>query len=371
MMSLSPISNIHLLQQIAEHSLSAFFIYNIQTQRFDYLNPAFEEIWERPVEQANADLPALLSSVSAEDMPSLHICYKRLLHNALRQSREFRIRLEGGREKWICATVYAIKDPQQGQYLAGFAEDISHTKENELTANIFSTHKNAMLEMMSHDLSGPIGIALQLISQVEKQSRQSGQKEIEERAAIVNKTLQQSLGLIHDYLDYEYLTSSNTALKIQQIELIEQIQAALDGFNRMDINQNKHIRLESSSPQVFVHVDTTKFLQVITNLVSNAHKFTPAGGHIIVQVQEQEQTLLIRVSDDGIGIPASLQETIFDRFTQARRPGLRGEDTTGLGLSIVKRIVEMHKGRIWVESEENKGATFFVEIPYQTQDPVA
>lgn len=71
------------------------------------------------------------------------------------------------------------------------------------------------------------------------------------------------------------------------------------------------------------------------------------------------------MSDDGVGIPASLQCLLFDRFTKARRPGLHGEETVGLGLSVCKRLVEMHGGKIWVESEENKGTTFFVEIPYQ------
>jgi two-component system sensor histidine kinase VicK len=277
-------------------------------------------------------------------MSSLHTCYNRLQTDALRQSREFRIVLEGGREKWISATVYAIMEGQQRQWLAGFAEDITPAKENEIVASKFSTHKNAMLEMLSHDLGGPLGIARQLVSQVEKQSRLSGQKDIEERAHIVYETLGQSLHLIHDYLENEYLISSKTALKIQLVELIEQIQVTMEGFNRLDVDNTKHLHLQSSSPQVFVHIDQTKFLQVITNLLSNAHKFTHAGGHITVRVleQEAEQKLLVSVSDDGIGIPLSLQGELFERFTKASRPGLRGEATQGLGLSIVKRIVEMH-----------------------------
>jgi two-component system sensor histidine kinase VicK len=68
------------------------------------------------------------------------------------------------------------------------------------------------------------------------------------------------------------------------------------------------------------------------------------------------------VGDDGIGIPKALLPVLFERFTKARRSGLKGEETTGLGLSIVKRIVELHQGKIWVESEEEKGTTFFIHI---------
>jgi two-component system sensor histidine kinase VicK len=133
----------------------------------------------------------------------------------------------------------------------------------------------------------------------------------------------------------------------------------------MDQDHHIHLEIESSSPQVFAEVDQTKFIQVLTNLVANAIKFTPKNGHIRVIVQEEPQSLLIRVSDDGIGIPKDMQGELFERFTRARRPGLRGEETTGLGLSIAKRIVELHQGKVWVESEENKGSTFFVRIPHR------
>jgi two-component system sensor histidine kinase VicK len=97
--------------------------------------------------------------------------------------------------------------------------------------------------------------------------------------------------------------------------------------------------------------------------VSNANKFTRRNGHIRVTVQEKAGNTILSVRDDGIGIPKDLQPQLFERFTRARRPGLKGEETVGLGLSIVKRIVELHGGKIWVESEENKGSTFFIELP--------
>jgi two-component system sensor histidine kinase VicK len=164
-------------------------------------------------------------------------------------------------------------------------------------------------------------------------------------------------------LEKEFLESSQTALKRQRIELVEQIQSMLEGFERMDQNDHKHFEFESSAAQVFVQVDQTKFMQALVNLVSNANKFTHTNGHIRVTVQEKAGSITLSVSDDGIGIPKDLQPHLFERFTKARRPGLKGEETVGLGLSIVKRIVELHGGKIWAESEENKGSTFFIELP--------
>jgi two-component system sensor histidine kinase VicK len=131
----------------------------------------------------------------------------------------------------------------------------------------------------------------------------------------------------------------------------------------MDQDDHKHFEFEYSAAQVFVQVDQTKFMQALVNLVSNANKFTHTNGHIRVTVQEKAGSITLSVSDDGIGIPKDLQPQLFERFTKARRPGLKGEETVGLGLSIVKRIVELHGGKIWAESEENKGSTFFIELP--------
>ena len=92
-------------------------------------------------------------------------------------------------------------------------------------------------------------------------------------------------------------------------------------------------------------------MQVINNLISNSIKFTPDGGEITVSLEEKENTVLITVADTGIGIPEKYHDTLFDKFTRARRPGIKGEPSVGLGMSIIKTIVEWHQGTIWFESQ--------------------
>jgi two-component system sensor histidine kinase VicK len=111
-----------------------------------------------------------------------------------------------------------------------------------------------------------------------------------------------------------------------------------------------------------VQADEVLFVQVFNNIISNAVKFTREGGNITVRVEEKEDSAVIRVEDDGVGIPEEMQPAVFDRFTKARRPGLWGEESVGLGMSIIKRIVELHGGKVWLESEEGKGTSIFVEI---------
>jgi two-component system sensor histidine kinase VicK len=102
---------------------------------------------------------------------------------------------------------------------------------------------------------------------------------------------------------------------------------------------------------------------VINNLISNSLKFTPDGGTISINLEERGEVVRISVSDTGIGIPEEYRESLFDKFSKARRPGLRGEASVGLGMSIIKTIVEWHQGKIWFDTEVNRGTTFCIEIP--------
>ena len=102
---------------------------------------------------------------------------------------------------------------------------------------------------------------------------------------------------------------------------------------------------------------------MINNLISNAIKFTPDGGHITLSIEDQQDVVLFTVADTGVGIPAKFHDTLFSKFTKARRAGLKGEPSIGLGMSIIKTIVNWHEGKIWFESEEKKGTTFYIELP--------
>ncbi|CAA9335552.1 MAG: hypothetical protein AVDCRST_MAG56-7642 [uncultured Cytophagales bacterium] len=361
----SSIPDADILRQLAERSLSAFFVFNLPSRRFDYLNEAFFEIWPFDPERINDQLLALVASVHEDDRDLVHQTYQLLLNGAMRQTAEFRILRKSKPPRWVHATAYVIMHQGQRQLVCGFAEDITHYKDNEVNLNLYSAQKNSVLEMLAHDLNGPLGVAQKLAGRLEKKAAERGQPDLQAEAALIGSTVGHSIQLIHELLEKEYLDSAQAGLKIQRIELIEQLNAVLAGFERMNQDGHKHFALESSAPRVSVEVDQVKFMQAVGNLISNANKFTPKGGHIRVHVQEEPGSLLVSVRDDGIGIPKNLQPVLFERFTKARRPGLAGEETTGLGLSIVKRIVELHQGKIWVESEENQGAAFFIRIPYR------
>ena len=114
-----------------------------------------------------------------------------------------------------------------------------------------------------------------------------------------------------------------------------------------------------------VEVDDEKISLVLSNLLSNAIKFVPEGGRIEVTAQDYKLGILCSVSDNGPGIPAKDQARIFDRFYQARSKHMAGHGGMGIGLTIVKHLVELHGGQVWVESQVDHGTTFYFTLPLQ------
>ena len=117
-----------------------------------------------------------------------------------------------------------------------------------------------------------------------------------------------------------------------------------------------------------ITADERKLKQFLFNLLSNAVKFTREGGKVGVRASSEDDSVLICVWDTGIGIPASEQENIFHDFYQVDSSLVRSTEGTGLGLSLVKKIAELHGGKVWVESEVGKGSRFFIRLPQQCAD---
>jgi two-component system sensor histidine kinase VicK len=130
------------------------------------------------------------------------------------------------------------------------------------------------------------------------------------------------------------------------------------------VAHEKGLGLDLDLPPQVVHANLNAdlFERVVDNLVSNALKFTPAGGRVTVGLREQAGRVRLTVQDTGIGIPKDLQATLFEKFSTSARVGVGGEASTGLGLFITRQIVQQHRGKIWVESPLGAGTCFIVEL---------
>jgi len=170
------------------------------------------------------------------------------------------------------------------------------------------------------------------------------------------------LKLINNLLDLTKLEEGKMRLKIKRVNFIEFTSALLSSVK--PLADQKQIKLFFQHPPqaIDLTIDPDQFEKVTLNLLSNALKFTPKGGRITIYIEDKEKTIVMAVADTGIGIPANMLETIFDRFSQVDGSMSRPQQGTGIGLSLAREIVALHQGTIRAESELGKGSRFIVEV---------
>ncbi|MEM7773034.1 MAG: PAS domain S-box protein, partial [Cyanobacteria bacterium P01_A01_bin.37] len=167
--------------------------------------------------------------------------------------------------------------------------------------------------------------------------------------------------LINDVLDLERIESGRVTMEMRQCDVEELILQAVQAMQSMADSHD--IKLVTEAPTVTIMVDPDHITQALTNLISNAIKFSPAGSTIRLCAIERQTDVVLSVCDQGRGIPADKIETIFERFQQVDSSDSRQRGGTGLGLAICKNIVQQHSGKIWVESTFGLGSTFFLTLP--------
>jgi signal transduction histidine kinase len=173
--------------------------------------------------------------------------------------------------------------------------------------------------------------------------------------------------LIDDIMSLQRISSDN--LILEQFEMKRLIEEAISG-HRLTADQ-KGLSLEFANKdgsRGSIVADKGRVQQVIDNILVNAIKFSPNGGTIMLIMDDDPEEIMVQIADEGIGLPADKIERIFERFYQVDGTSRRRFGGAGIGLAIVKRIIDAHGGKIWVESEVNKGSNFFFALP-KTLEP--
>ena len=170
--------------------------------------------------------------------------------------------------------------------------------------------------------------------------------------------------LINDILDLERMESGRAPLQVRRCSIHELAEAAIDTMSAMAESVAVHIDLTTAGEDgLFFDGDSDRILQVLTNLLSNAIKFSPAASTIRVHAESTSESILLRIADEGRGIPSEKLDTIFDRFHQVEPSDARQKGGTGLGLAICRTIVQQHSGSIWAQRNLGPGSTFYVMLP--------
>ena len=225
--------------------------------------------------------------------------------------------------------------------------------------------KNEFLGIAAHDLKNPLAGMRGLVALLHHSSERLAMKDVEETAHILSRAIEKMFTIIKNLLDINAIETGNMRLRSEAFELSAVVADVVADYSiRAD---EKGIKLYFDAPYhvLWAIGDTSAMAQVLDNIVSNAVKYSPSGRNVWVRVVEQGAYLRVEVQDEGPGLSEDDKKRLFGKFVRLSAQPTGNEHSTGLGLSIVKRMVEAMSGKVWCESELGVGATFIVEIPAQ------
>ncbi|NQV23198.1 MAG: PAS domain S-box protein [Rhodopirellula sp.] len=227
--------------------------------------------------------------------------------------------------------------------------------------------KDEFLAMLSHELRSPlapIANAVQLLG-----LQRASENQIQQQArGIIERQLKQLQHLVDDLLEVSRLTSGTVQLRQDRVAIGNISECAVETVRPLIEQRRQELTVSLPTEPIWLHADASRLEQVVVNLLSNAAKYTAEGGHVWLTVQKEGNECVLRVRDTGVGISPSLLPNIFELFTQAERSLDRSEGGLGIGLALVQRLTELHKGTVEVSSVVGEGSEFVVRLPVPPTD---
>ena len=240
--------------------------------------------------------------------------------------------------------------------------DVTELKDSERALREADRRKDEFLATLAHELRNPLA---PILTGLEIMQRITGDPATLERTRLImERQAHQLVSLVDDLLDVSRITRGKFELRKRMVELVEIVQMAVEA-TRPAIDRAGHtLNVVLPDAPSFLEADPNRLAQVLSNLLSNATKYTPQGGRIDLVAEREAGHVRISVTDSGIGIPPEMMDGIFGMFAQIDRPQERGHMGLGIGLTLAKSLVEMHRGSISVRSEgADEGSTFTVRLP--------
>ncbi len=247
--------------------------------------------------------------------------------------------------------------------------EVEDRKVAEREVNEINRKKDVFLATLAHELRNPLAPirnSIQLLESLDELSPKHHQL-----LNIISRQTDQMVRLVDDLLDVSRISLGKVILQSADLAIDEVIQAAIESSSNMIQIRGHEINVVTKSKDLYVHGDKVRLVQIINNLLNNAAKFTPQGGLISLTVDREGDFVIIKITDNGIGLTKQNLETIFDLFVQHGRLEDRSQEGLGIGLSLVKNLTELHGGEIFVESPGiGFGSTFIVKLKLITTPKV-
>jgi signal transduction histidine kinase len=305
----------------------------------------------------------LLEAVHEEDRPATRTRLHELVVSGTEYVMQFRVRSSDGNLHWMRASGRVQRDARgRGLRVLGALTDITEHIRMENALREADRRKDRFLAVLSHELRNPLAAVRNAVELMRLGAADSST--VSWGRDMIERQIKQLVRLVDDLLDVSRITEGKLKLQRQPVDLATVVAGAVDTC-RPQIDRDGHtLTLHLPPEPVWVRGDTARLTQVVTNLLSNAAKYQERGGQIALTVGHEGEQALISVKDRGQGIAPELLPRVFDMFTQAADGGERAGEGLGLGLSVVKQIVELHAGSVEARSGgRGEGSDFVVRLP--------
>jgi len=261
---------------------------------------------------------------------------------------------------YISARASEREDPRL-RFL-GIIADITLRKHTEATLHDADLRKDEFLATLAHELRNPLAPIRNAV-QIMQLSRDDAMHE--KARKIIERQLKQMVHLVDDLLDVSRISQGKVELRLDQVDVTSAVLDAIETSRPLIDAGRHHLTTKLAPPrELMVEADATRLCQIVANLLNNAAKYTPEGGHIQVLAEREGDEAVIVVQDSGIGLSPEMLPRVFDMFAQVDRSMERAQGGLGIGLALVKRLVEMHGGSVHATSEgADRGCRFVVRLP--------
>ncbi len=265
-------------------------------------------------------------------------------------------------------TDYVVKPFAKEEFIARVGVHLeTRALIKELRGNVeelerLSRMRDGFLAITSHDLKSPL-TAILGAADLMLYDKTLTDKQRNWPQTIVNSS-KYMLEIINDIVELGRNEALKEALPLEPLAVVPLVSIAVSTLQQQALNKGVFLEEEFTYDRnLIIRGNRTRFQRILNNLLSNALKFTPAGGTIRVSINKKDNDLLLTVADSGIGIPAAMQAHLFDIYSKSSRPGTNGERGTGLGMHITRQLVDQHNGTFELESAEGKGTTVSLSFP--------
>ncbi|MFZ6798480.1 GAF domain-containing protein [Undibacterium sp. Di24W] len=304
---------------------------------------------------------AILFYKEGKDRDTIQEKINHAIHTGESFDSELRFVTMRGHERWV--RVLGLTQINEGrcERLYGTIQDISERKRIE-------TMKSEFISTVSHELRTPLTSISGALGLIVGGAVGELPAKIKSMLHIAHKNSQRLSFLINDLLDMEKLSAGKMHFNMQKVELNKVLKLACESNLAAGIERMISITVDNPHPEIIVTIDQNRFLQVMSNLISNAIKYSPNHGNVSIQVSWREHLIRVSVIDQGPGVPPEFQNSLFQKFVQADSSDTRKQGGTGLGLAISRELMEAMHGSLDFERDRQGGANFYLELQLNAND---